>query len=80
MRLESLWGDLRFSPGYFDMYEIGLVSGRRFTEAEASGGAAVAILSEQAAATLWPGQNAPGRLVRLAPDSRVPDAYQPPSR
>jgi predicted permease len=67
------------SPGYFDLYEIGLVSGRRFTEAEASGGAPVVILSEQAAATLWPGQNALGRLVRLAPDSRVPDAYEPPS-
>jgi ABC-type antimicrobial peptide transport system permease subunit len=67
------------SPGYFDVYEIGLVSGRQFTEAEASGGAPVVILSEQAAATLWPGQNAVGRLVRLAPDSRVPDAYKPPS-
>ena len=67
------------SPGYFDLYEIGLVSGRQFTEAEASGGAPVVILSEQAAATLWPGQNAVGRLVRLAPDSRVPDAYKPPS-
>jgi hypothetical protein len=51
------------SPGYFDVYEIGLVSGRRFTEAEASGGAPVVILSEQAAATLWLGQNAVGRLV-----------------
>ena len=67
------------SPGYFDVYEIGLVSGRTFTEAEASGGAPVVILSQQAAATLWPGQNAVGRLVRLAPDSRVPDAYKPPS-
>jgi predicted permease len=70
------------SPGYFDVYEIGLVSGRTFTEAEASGGAPVVILSQQAAATLWPGQNALGRhvrLVRLAPDSRVPDAYKPPS-
>jgi hypothetical protein len=67
------------SPGYFDVYEIGLVSGRQFTEAEASGGAPVVILSEQAAATLWPGQNAVGRLVRLASDSRVPDAYKPPS-
>jgi predicted permease len=66
------------SPGYFDLYEIGLVSGRRFTEAEASGGAAVVILSEQAAATLWPGRNAVGRLIRLAPDSREPDAYTPP--
>jgi predicted permease len=66
------------SPGYFDVYEIGLVSGRHFTEAEASGGAAVVILSQQAAATLWPGQNAVGRLVRLTPDSRVPDAYKPP--
>ncbi len=67
------------STGYFDVYEIGLVSGRHFTEAEASGGAPVVILSEQAAATLWPGQSAVGRLVRLAPDSRVPDAYKPPS-
>jgi predicted permease len=67
------------SPGYFDVYEIGLVSGRQFTEAEAGGGAPVVILSEQAAATLWPGQNAVGRLVRLMPDSRVPDGYKPPT-
>jgi predicted permease len=67
------------SPGYFDMYEIGLVSGRHFTEAEASGGAPVVILSQQAAATLWPGQNAIGRTLRLAPDARVPGAYRPPS-
>ena len=67
------------SPGYFEVYEIGLVSGRTFTEAEASGRAPVVILSQQAAAMLWPGQNAIGRLVRLAPDSRVPDAYKPPS-
>ena len=67
------------SPGYFDMYEIGLVSGHTFTEAEASAGAPVVILSQQAAATLWPGQNALGRLVRLAQDSGVPDAYRPPS-
>lgn len=67
------------SPGYFDVYEIGLVSGRHFTEAEASGGAPVVILSQQAAAAPWPGQRAVGRLVRLAPDSRVPDAYTPPS-
>jgi predicted permease len=67
------------SPGYFDVYEIGLVSGRTFTEAEASGGAPVVILSQQAASTLWPGQNAVGRLVRLAQESRVPDGYTPPS-
>jgi ABC-type antimicrobial peptide transport system permease subunit len=66
------------SPGYFDVYEIGLVSGRQFTEAEASARAPVVILSEQAAA-LWPGQNPVGRLVRLAPDSQVPDANTPPS-
>jgi predicted permease len=65
------------SPGYFEVYGIGLVSGRHFTEAEASGGAPVAILSQQAAATLWPGQNAVGRQLRVAPDSRVPDAYKP---
>ena len=69
------------SPGYFDVYEIELVSGRLFTETEASSAAApVVVLSEQAAATLWPGQNAVGRQVRLAPDPRVPDASQPPSR
>jgi predicted permease len=68
------------SPGYFDVYEIGLVSGRTFTEAEASGRAPVVILSQQAASTLWPGQNAVGRLVRLSPDSRVTDASTPPSQ
>jgi hypothetical protein len=67
------------SPGYFDLYQIGLVGGRQFTEAEASGRAPVVILSEQAAATLWPGQHAVGRRVRLAPDSQLPDAYKPAS-
>ncbi len=67
------------SPAFFDVYAIALVSGRRFTEAEASGGAPVVILSEQAAATLWPGQNAVGRRVRLAPDSQRPNAFTPPS-
>ena len=57
----------------------GSSSGTQFTEAEASDRAPVVILSELAAATLWPGQNAVGRVVRLAPDSRVPDADKPPS-
>jgi len=67
------------SPGYFDVYEIGLVTGRHFTEAEASGRAPVVILSQQAATTLWPGRNAVGRLLRLAPDSWASDGYTPPS-
>lgn len=67
------------SPGYFDVYGVELASGRHFTEAEATGSAPVAILSEQAATTLWPGQNAVGRLLRLAPASRAPDADQPSS-
>lgn len=67
------------SPGFFEVYEIPLVSGRTFTEAEASGRAPVVILSQQAAATLWPGQNAVGRLVRLAPDTRVPGDVPPPA-
>ena len=66
------------SPGFFDVYGIGLVSGRHFTEAEASGRAPVVILSQQAATSLWPRQNAVGRRLRLASDSRVPDAYTPP--
>lgn len=67
------------SPNYFDVLEIGLVSGRTFTEAEASGEAPVVILSQQAASTLWPGQNAVGRLVRLVPDSQEPNGYTPPA-
>jgi predicted permease len=67
------------SPGYFDIYEVPLVAGRHFTEAEASGRAAVVIVSQQAAATIWPGQNAVGRRLRLAPDSRAETSFKPPS-
>jgi hypothetical protein len=43
------------SPEYFPMFDIQIVRGRTFTSAEASAGAAVALVSEATAAALWPG-------------------------
>ena len=63
------------SPEYFKVMDIRIVRGRMFGEAEARSEAPVVILSEDAAAQLWPGQNAIGRTVRLASD---PSPGQPP--
>jgi predicted permease len=65
------------SPGYFEMFDIALLEGRAFTDADAESGAAVTIVSESAAARLWPRERAVGRTLRIVHDPRVKPAARP---
>ena len=53
-------------PRYFRTIGLPLVQGRDFTDVESSTNAPVAIVSEGAAARLWPGVDAIGKTVQLA--------------
>jgi predicted permease len=67
------------SASYFDLFDLPILAGRAFTTQEAESGAAVAILSESAAARLWPadsrggrpGAGAIGQTLHLVPDHRA---------
>jgi predicted permease len=59
------------SPAFFEVLNIPILNGRNFTKEEAETGAAVAILSHRTALKLWPGQQALGKTIRIAPDARV---------
>ena len=52
------------TPGYFRTMRIPMFQGREFTDADRLGSAAVAILNETFAKTLFPGQNPIGRTLR----------------
>jgi putative ABC transport system permease protein len=54
------------SPEYFALFDIQIARGRPFTPAEAAAGAAVALVSEATAATLWPGLDPLGQTFDLA--------------
>jgi predicted permease len=60
------------SPEYFGVLDIDLVRGRVFTESERSADAAVAVVSESVARTLWPGTDPVGQVVRLERDMSAP--------
>jgi putative ABC transport system permease protein len=53
------------SPGYFPAMGIPLKRGRLFTEADARGGARVALISEATAKEIWPGQDPLGKQIEL---------------
>ncbi|MFM8533740.1 MAG: FtsX-like permease family protein [Acidimicrobiia bacterium] len=53
------------SPGALSELGIRLTSGRDFSETDVLGNPMVAILSEAAAARMWPGQDAVGRQLRV---------------
>ena len=53
------------SAGYFAVFRIPILEGRAFTDAEAEGDAAVAVVSERAARRLWPGRNPLGQTVNI---------------
>jgi predicted permease len=59
------------SPGYFDLFDVAIRSGRNFTLDEARSGAPVAIVSETAARQWWPDRSAIGQSVRIVPDGPV---------
>jgi predicted permease len=64
LNLESIF------PNYFASFGISLTHGRAFTTADRQGSVAVAILSDDVAARLWPGTDPVGRRIKMGgPDS-----------
>ena len=67
------------SASYFDVFGLPILEGREFTRQEAEEAAAVAVLSESAAARLWPadaggarpGAQAIGQALHLVPDHQT---------
>ena len=60
-------------PDYFATLQVPLVRGRTFSAADRSDSAQVAILSEDLAARLWPGDDPIGRRLKFGrPDSQYP--------
>ena len=55
-------------PHYFRTVGIPLIRGRDFTEAETKTNASGAIVSEGTASRIWPGEEALGKVIRLADD------------
>jgi hypothetical protein len=55
------------SPGYFDTLALRLVAGRDFTDADTITAEPVAIVGERAARELWPGRDAIGEYLQVAP-------------
>ena len=58
-------GMMTVSPGYFDLLDIDLVSGRGFTQAERTAEAGMVVVSETISRRLWPDRNAVGQVLRL---------------
>jgi putative ABC transport system permease protein len=52
-------------PNYFAALQVALVRGRAFTAADREGTPEVAIVSEEAAARAWPGENPLGRRLKM---------------
>ena len=58
-------GMMQVSPGYFDLLDVDLASGRGFTQAERNAEAGVVLVSETISRRLWPDRNAVGQVLRL---------------
>lgn len=56
---------LRATPGVFDTLGLRITRGRGFLSSDVEGAPPVAVLSESAAAALWPDENAVGRSLRI---------------
>jgi putative ABC transport system permease protein len=52
-------------PNYFETFEVPILRGRSFTTGDREGTVAVAIVSEDVAARLWPGQNPIGKRLKM---------------
>jgi predicted permease len=81
----SLPVDYRFvSPEYFQLFEIPLIRGRGFTDAERAADSGVTVVSESIARRLWPNGDAVGQVVRIQADDPTevprPSASLHPSR
>jgi len=68
----------RVSPDYFHTLGMSALLGRYFSEAEVENEAPVVMVSQAAAALLWPGQNPIGKALDLrAPPYTIPSVYLP---
>ncbi len=54
-------GYFSVSPGWFDVFGVHVIEGRKFTEADRIGAAPVVIVSESMARKCWPGESAIGK-------------------
>jgi putative ABC transport system permease protein len=60
-------------PNYFDTFEIRILRGRSFTDADRAGAFTVAIVSADVAARTWPGEDPVGKRLKMGgPDSTDP--------
>ena len=59
----------QISPSYFEAMVVRIVRGRAFSEADRQSSEPVAIVSEAAGRSLWPGRDPVGERVRYSPDS-----------
>jgi predicted permease len=61
LNLESI------DAGYFTTFDVPLVAGRSFTDADGADTPAVAIVSEDVAARTWPGEDPLGKRLKIGP-------------
>ena len=67
LNLESIY------PNYFETFQIRILRGRPFTDADREGAVNVAIISEDVAARTWPGDDPIGKRLKMGgPDSEEP--------
>jgi len=64
------------SENYFDVTSIPIRAGRAFTLFDGAEAEPVAVVSERLARLLWPGQDALGKRLTYAPNSRNPEKLQ----
>ena len=57
------------TPDYFRVMDIPLQAGRWFNQADASGNAAVAVMTAESAQRFWPGQDPVGRHIRFSQEA-----------
>jgi predicted permease len=60
-------------PNYFDTFDVAIVRGRAFTRADRKGAPDVAIVSEDVATRIWPGEDPIGKRIKFGgPESNDP--------
>ena len=65
---------LAISPGFFDTLRVSLIRGRQFTSADSLNAPRVAIVGEDMARKIYPGEDALGRQIRYGIDPAAPFA------
>jgi predicted permease len=68
---EMGWTDI--SPGYFEVFRIPLLRGRRFAESDTADALPVAIINESAVQKFWPDQDPIGQQVVIGKEDGIPD-------